>query len=259
MIMIQNNQNKLKKFLLDSNDVVIKFVSNYIVWIFLLFICIVIIFPRLFVGSSKIGFLDNLKPNEIGDAIGGMTAPIIGLFSAFLVYIAFRAQIKANEKLEDFNKKQIQITEFQNLKLMLDYIHDIANNIKIRKQGSNEFENIGFENCEKRIYQLSTKINFILSVDIEKNIDIEQFLKLENYLNIFLNKVNKSELDDLDKDFLLFGINKFFLDRYRHFSFDEYIEKIESAEILKQNKTILLRRANYLHRIIKCLDNFHKY
>lgn len=35
---------------------------------------------------------DGLAPNEIGDAIGGMTAPIIGLFSAFLVYVAFRTQ-----------------------------------------------------------------------------------------------------------------------------------------------------------------------
>jgi hypothetical protein len=36
-----------------------------------------------------------MTKGEIGDAIGGMTAPIIGLFSAFLVYISFSRTSKS--------------------------------------------------------------------------------------------------------------------------------------------------------------------
>lgn len=48
--------------------------------------------------TEKVTTTCNLNDKgEIGDAIGGMTAPIIGLFSAFLVYLAFREQVKANQ------------------------------------------------------------------------------------------------------------------------------------------------------------------
>ncbi|MCA6381350.1 MAG: hypothetical protein IM610_16570 [Cytophagales bacterium] len=34
---------------------------------------------------------------QIGDTIGGMTAPFIGLINAYLVFGAFKTQIRANE------------------------------------------------------------------------------------------------------------------------------------------------------------------
>lgn len=41
-------------------------------------------------------FFDFTNTGEIGDTIGGLTAPIIGIFSSLLIYFSFRAQIKAN-------------------------------------------------------------------------------------------------------------------------------------------------------------------
>ncbi|QXP72552.1 hypothetical protein H0I31_02285 [Tenacibaculum sp. AHE15PA] len=37
------------------------------------------------------------ETGQIGDAIGGITASIINLIGAVLVYISFKEQIKANE------------------------------------------------------------------------------------------------------------------------------------------------------------------
>lgn len=37
------------------------------------------------------------KKNELGDALGGMTAPFLSLLNAVLVYLAFQKQIEANE------------------------------------------------------------------------------------------------------------------------------------------------------------------
>lgn len=51
------------------------------------------------------------KPNEIGDAIGGMTAPIINIVSAILIYSTIKLQIKTNKDQFDRISEQIQNQE----------------------------------------------------------------------------------------------------------------------------------------------------
>jgi hypothetical protein len=50
---------------------------------------------------------DFTESGQIGDTIGGTTAPFIGLLSAWLVYRAFKAQIEANELIS----RQLKIEE----------------------------------------------------------------------------------------------------------------------------------------------------
>lgn len=38
---------------------------------------------------------------DIGDAIGGITAPIVGIMGAFLVYLALKEQVKANTLIQE--------------------------------------------------------------------------------------------------------------------------------------------------------------
>lgn len=42
-------------------------------------------------------YIDFTKTGSIGDTIGGITAPVINIFAALLVYLAFREQVKAND------------------------------------------------------------------------------------------------------------------------------------------------------------------
>ncbi len=51
-------------------------------------------------------FANYTNSGEIGDTIGGTTAPFIGLLSAVLVYRALQAQIKANEIIQKQIEKQ---------------------------------------------------------------------------------------------------------------------------------------------------------
>jgi hypothetical protein len=171
---------------ISLNDRIVNFVSNNIVWVFLGFIVIVIILPRLFIGTSKIGFLDNLKPNEIGDAIGGMTAPIIGLFSAFLVYIAFREQKKANDELVKFNKKQISHNELNEI---LIQISDLENTVK------NIYYFFDDRYIEKKLFKIEglsaikNLSGFLLNYKVFKNDEISLWIKETRLINFpyFLN------------------------------------------------------------------------
>ena len=74
----------------------------------------VIVFPYC---ATRYSWFDLSPYGGIGDAIGGTTAPVIGLTAAILVYLSFRAQMIANEILGN------QITELSQTKY-LDYLFD---------------------------------------------------------------------------------------------------------------------------------------
>jgi hypothetical protein len=73
-------------------------------------IALMLILPWLLTQSwSGISFI---KTGPIGDTIGGITAPISGLLGAYLVFLALKAQVKANEKIQE----QIKIQDEKELK-----------------------------------------------------------------------------------------------------------------------------------------------
>jgi len=68
-----------------------------------LYLLFVAFTPYLF-SQKYTGIKFDQSSGVIGDTIGGITAPFINLLAAFLVFISFRAQIKANEQLNKENK-----------------------------------------------------------------------------------------------------------------------------------------------------------
>jgi hypothetical protein len=74
--------------------------NKFIFVVGLLCICIP---PLLFTGNLLINFGPDFTKEgvgQIGDVIGGTTAPFIGLLGAILIYISFQQQVKANQTLE---------------------------------------------------------------------------------------------------------------------------------------------------------------
>ncbi|AEA42329.1 putative phage abortive infection protein [Fluviicola taffensis] len=97
--------------------------SNIIMMILLIIIGILFI-PWIFSNSI---FNSYGKSNEIGDTIGGITAPFINGLSAVLVYLAFNAQVEANKLVNDqFQLQQIESRFFELLKLHRDNVAEIG-------------------------------------------------------------------------------------------------------------------------------------
>ncbi|REE07614.1 hypothetical protein DFQ09_1204 [Winogradskyella pacifica] len=65
--------------------------------ILLLLLIIIFLLPFIYTLTTKLEFFDFSNTGEIGDTIGGITAPFINGLSAILVFLAFKAQIRANE------------------------------------------------------------------------------------------------------------------------------------------------------------------
>ncbi|MPQ49100.1 hypothetical protein GCQ56_19040 [Marinifilum sp. N1E240] len=60
-------------------------------------VILVFIAMYLFTRPAIFDIWDFSETGPVGDTIGGISAPVINLFGAFLVYISFKEQIKAND------------------------------------------------------------------------------------------------------------------------------------------------------------------
>lgn len=74
--------------------------------------------------SNKDWFFDLSEKGTIGDAIGGITAPVIGMLGAFLVYISFRSQVNANQLLINQNEFKLYLELINDLKQDILRLHD---------------------------------------------------------------------------------------------------------------------------------------
>lgn len=101
-------------------------------WILISGVVVLIAMP--IVATQLDWFFDYTNTGQIGDTIGGLTAPVIGVVSALLIYFSFRAQINANriiqdqiddQKLEDASKRNFehQMERYRHLK---EYIDDFS-------------------------------------------------------------------------------------------------------------------------------------
>jgi hypothetical protein len=67
-----------------------------------------------------------LLPNEIGDSIGGILNPIIGLIASILTFLAFYMQKVANDEIRiQFKKQQFETQFYEMLRLHKDNVNEI--------------------------------------------------------------------------------------------------------------------------------------
>jgi hypothetical protein len=75
--------------------------SRKIIFVLTLGVVLISIPPLLFTGNLFVcSGIDYSETGEIGDTIGGLTAPFVGIFGALLVYISFLKQVEANKILK---------------------------------------------------------------------------------------------------------------------------------------------------------------
>lgn len=177
-------------------------------WFFVILIAFIILIPLwvyLIANWSWLG-LSN-KNNEIGDALGGITNPIIGIGGIVLTFLAFYVQYQFNqeqsiridletqERIEDKKKsdKERSFTflsnEFLRIedKLLKNTITlNSLRNLKIEYNSKNDFKNI----IINLNYSITLLNNLIRQIDLRRVIDFR--LK-----NIFLDKDDQILLSNI--------------------------------------------------------------
>ncbi len=104
--------------------------------------------PLIISSNSCLGVFDDTT-GVIGDTIGGITAPFIGLLSAILVYLALKAQIDANTVQIAANRQLRKKDEQDEIRKTFD---DIFNKIK------NHYKDfIFYDDNASKAYRFMTK------------------------------------------------------------------------------------------------------
>ncbi|WP_312172677.1 putative phage abortive infection protein [Chryseobacterium sp.] len=145
----------------------------------------------------------HLKPNEIGDSIGGILNPLIGLVAAIFTFLAFLMQVYANEDI----KRQFIEDKFEGrlFKLMDIYKDNVARmHFKSRESGTKHTDKSVFPTLYEHFLNLFNEIsefNGIKKIDIldkasylykeelismNKEVDLKNWLQLElSYIILF--------------------------------------------------------------------------
>lgn len=129
---------------------------------------IAIFIPAFYVNflCEKFPILDYSNHGTIGDVIGGITGPIINLIGAYLVYVAFKAQIDANKQ----NNLQNLYLQISNKSEKIEsWFLDNSKLMKIHKRFSLAVKNkrIFKQKDLKKFYFRLSKITQLLE-DIER-------------------------------------------------------------------------------------------
>lgn len=102
----------------------------------------IIIVPTLAYLFTHKSWLINLSDkNELGDAIGGSTAPIIGIFSVIFTFMAFYIQYEFNKRQNDILQLQVKINIRQSLEPYFIYLIDSLKKFKL-ENNSNKKTNL---------------------------------------------------------------------------------------------------------------------
>jgi len=174
-------------------------------WVLAIGGVLLLIAPSILSLSSSIGNFD-ASTGVIGDTIGGITAPISNIIGAILVYLALRAQIKANEIVQ----KQIDRQEIkENKRELSEQIHRLYNTLEenIKNYSFKGFNSeYDYDENDLKEYKGSDGIHkFFRTIrcDFHQEPDVllettcvTELLSILQLCTIILEKLDKSDIQD---------------------------------------------------------------
>ncbi len=133
--------------------------------------------PFIFTRSTLFSSLDFSATGQIGDTIGGITAPFMGLVGSILVFLSFKAQTDMNRKQFEAIDKQFKRMEEEKKREKYEQMQHVVN--IINNQYIEDYKNFMFGIDNKNIVQcLNSAKNYgFLSINSEG----EKALNLVNY------------------------------------------------------------------------------
>jgi len=146
------------------------------------------------------------ETGQIGDTIGGITSPFLNLIGAILVFYALRAQVKANEliqnQIDEERLAKEDETETTNLNQLYTYLLENVNEFRFKTLPIEDLRNTEFitTNIEYKggeaFYNLFNQIrcHYHGSVhDLRNHQSISELTSLLNIINLLLEKLENSK------------------------------------------------------------------
>lgn len=171
---------------MENKDKLFSVIRENLALILILTILFLIIAPFIFTRPAIYDSFDFSITGPIGDTIGGITAPIVGLISILLLYATLKEQI-------NINKRQQKDNDFILLLNIQNQIQEINKNIKFEYYVGNADGNLGtgifnLSYLDSIIYKnikiANIELKMVLSQLSLMDASIMQFLKMNHQSNI---------------------------------------------------------------------------
>jgi len=166
--------------------------------------------PWIFTRPALIDNFDFSTSGQIGDTIGGITAPIISLIGAVLVYLSFRAQIEANNNQEKALKEEISRNKKErNFEIIMQLLKEEKEDLKSIIYIKNKKEYFGRRSINVFRIDLKKSENYTNQTFFKKMIfnDLKYVVDAISFIKI---KIDEFELFENDKIILLSKLESFF-------------------------------------------------
>lgn len=152
---------------------------------------------------------------QIGDTIGGITAPIVGLIGAILLFLALKAQINANKIVMDQMREQRELDSYQKLSShmteQVQILRDDINEYNLTQtttsgpRDARVVRTIQYKGVEAIIEALDGMKEAHQDHDV-KLISIPHFAHVRmilERLSLLVEDINNRPLNEIDKNYLL--------------------------------------------------------
>jgi hypothetical protein len=118
--------------------------SRWLIGVAIFLVLFAFFSPLIF---TREGFIDFSDKGPIGDTIGGIMNPFIGLASIIVMFLAFYMQFKANKMMQSqFERNQFENQFFEMLKTHKENSNNIINtSFSYTPVGTKKFPNTGFK------------------------------------------------------------------------------------------------------------------
>lgn len=124
-------------------------------WVLFLGICFILFIPLILTSPAFSKIFDFTSSGQIGDTIGGTTAPFLNLVGAILIFLALKAQVKANELIQEQidreNETKSIENEVENLNKLYSYLNESVNNFKFTTLPIKKLKNTGNLNLNDEV------------------------------------------------------------------------------------------------------------
>lgn len=227
-----------------------EFMKKYLGWFVTLVIVLAIFAPTIFT-LPWLECFNRTETGQIGDTIGGTTAPFWGFLSVILLYITLKEQ-------QSFNKMQKLSSDLEVIMKLRDNISELSNNLEVKVTSENGGQAITYQGASY-IEKLCITTNPNSGID-EDDFDrlYKSAIEIAELCLLYYNMVKSSSLDKtIKKSFVKSNlihsqrVNRLFnLYDTRTINILGMLYSVED-DLYKRNKNTnesLIKRANDMHK-----------
>lgn len=223
---------------------------------------------------------DKLSPNELGDSIGGILNPIVGLLASILTFLAFYMQKIANDEIkEQFKIQQFESQFYEMLRLHKENVNEIEiktkdkdiikgrlvfyemkKELEILLTFTKEYhkkpldDELFFDAYEKYFWGFNSEVKISRTPILEANFD-------ENSFEAELNRLKQSEetKTSFDAEILKTNLKIPFLDGHHSYLGHYYRHLFHTVKFIVSKKFLSRnQKLNYLRTLRAQLSNYEQ-